>query len=65
MFLGEVLNVTVDDKYMDINGKFNLNSAGLVTYSHGEYFELGKKVGSFGFSVKKKAKKRGGKRWKI
>ena len=62
MFLGEVLNVTVDDKYMDTNGKFNLNSAGLVTYSHGEYFELGKKVGSFGFSVKKKAKKRGGKR---
>ena len=62
MFLGEVLNVTVDDKYMDTNGKFNLNSAGLVTYSHGEYFELGKKVGSFGFSVKNKAKNRGGKR---
>ena len=38
-------------------GKFNLNSSGLVSYSHGEYFELGKKLGSFGYSVKKPVKK--------
>lgn len=57
MFLAEVLGVTVDDKYMDETGKFNLNNSGLVAYSHGEYFELGKKLGKFGYSVQKKTKK--------
>lgn len=50
----EVLGVTVDEKYMDVNGKFHLNDAGLVAYSHGEYFELGEKLGKFGYSVAKK-----------
>lgn len=54
LFLAEVTNVTIEDDYMDENGKFDLNRAGLVAYSHGEYFELGAKIGSFGFSVRKK-----------
>lgn len=54
MFLAQVVGVTVDEQYMDEKGKFHLNSAGLVAYSHGEYFELGKKLGSFGYSVRKK-----------
>ena len=54
MFIAEVLGVTVDEKYMDENGKFHLNDAGLVAYSHGEYFELGEKLGKFGYSVAKK-----------
>lgn len=54
MFLAEVVGVTVDDRYLDEKGSFRLNDAELVTYSHGEYFLLGKKVGSFGFSVRKK-----------
>lgn len=53
MFLAEVQGVTVDEKYLDENGKFNLNKSGLITYSHGEYFELGKKCGKFGYSVQK------------
>ena len=53
MFIAEVVGVTVDDKYMNENGKFELNSSKLVTYSHGEYFGLGKKIGKFGYSVKK------------
>lgn len=53
MFLAEVAGVTVDDRYMDETGKFNLNDSGLVAYSHGEYFELGKKLGTFGYSVRK------------
>ena len=57
MFIAEVVAVTVDDKYMNENGRFELNSSGLVTYSHGEYFELGKKLGTFGYSVKKPTKK--------
>lgn len=56
MFLAEVVGVTVDDRFMDETGKFNLNSSGLVSYSHGEYFELGKKLGKFGYSVQKKNK---------
>lgn len=54
MFLAEILGVTIDDRFMDETGKFNLNSTGLVTYSHGEYFTLGEKIGKFGYSVQKK-----------
>ncbi len=53
MFVAEVVGVTVDDKYMDENGRFELSKTGLITYSHGEYFLLGKKLGKFGYSVKK------------
>ncbi|MCC8024814.1 MAG: flavin reductase family protein [Clostridium sp.] len=59
MFIAEVVGVAVDNRYMDERGKFNLNSSGLVSYSHGEYFELGKKLGSFGYSVRKPGKKKG------
>lgn len=57
MFLAEVLGVTVDERYMDKNGKFHLNEAGLAAYSHGEYFELGKRLGKFGYSVAKKKRR--------
>lgn len=54
MFLAEVLCVHVDSAYMDEKGKFELNKTGLLAYSHGEYLELGKKTGSFGYSVRRK-----------
>ncbi|MDO5417970.1 MAG: flavin reductase family protein [Lachnospiraceae bacterium] len=54
MFVAEVMGVTVDKAFIDKNGKFHLNDIGLTAYSHGEYFELGEKIGSFGYSVKKK-----------
>lgn len=54
MFLAEVKGVTVDDKYMDKSGKFHLSNAKPAAYSHGEYYELGNKIGTFGFSVKRK-----------
>lgn len=54
MFLAEVLCVHVDSAYMDEKGKFELNKTGLLAYSHGEYLELGKKAGSFGYSVRRK-----------
>ncbi len=57
MFLAKILSVSVDEELMDETGRFRLNESGLVTYSHGEYFLLGKKLGSFGYSVKKKKKK--------
>ena len=54
MFIAEVVGVQISDEYMDKTGKFNLNSTGLVAYSHGEYFALGDKLGKFGYSVRKK-----------
>lgn len=57
MFLAEVLAVDVDESYLDEKGKFHLNETGLLAYSHGEYFTLGEKCGSFGYSVRKKGKK--------
>lgn len=54
MFLAEVEAIEVDEAYLDEKGKFELNKTGLIAYSHGEYFTLGRKAGSFGFSVKKK-----------
>lgn len=54
MFIAEVVGVTIDDSFMDETGKFHINESGLVMYSHGEYFALGKNLGKFGFSVKKK-----------
>lgn len=53
MFLAEIADVMVSEKYMNETGKFNLNETGLVAYSHGEYFCLGEKIGKFGYSVKK------------
>ncbi len=64
MFIAEVVGVNVDEKYIDETDKFNLNNAGLVAYSHGAYFELGKKIGKFGYSVQKKQKKPVSKRYK-
>ncbi len=54
MFIATVAGVTVNDKYMDERGRFDLGAADLMAYNHGEYFALGKKLGKFGYSVKKK-----------
>lgn len=62
LFLAEVTNVTIEDGLLDEKGKFDLNRAGLIAYSHGEYFELGNKVGSFGYSVRKPAKRSRGRK---
>ena len=64
MFIAEVIGVTVADEYMDEKGRFDLAATNLITYSHGEYFALGKKVGKFGYSVKKKTNKKGKKKRK-
>lgn len=58
MFLAEVTAVQVDDTYMDAKNKFGLNKTGLLTYSHGEYLGLGKRLGTFGYSVRKKTGKK-------
>ena len=54
MFLAEVVAVTVDDSYLDEKNKFCLSKAEPMVYSHGEYYSIGEKLGTFGYSVRKK-----------
>jgi flavin reductase (DIM6/NTAB) family NADH-FMN oxidoreductase RutF len=58
MFLAEITETAADTRFLDENGKLDLQKAGLMAYAHGEYFALGKPCGTFGFSVRKKNKKR-------
>lgn len=58
MFIGNVVAVNVDDELLDDKGKLDLKKAGLICYSHGEYFALEKALGFFGFSVAKRKIKR-------
>lgn len=53
MFIAKVLCVDVDEKYLDKTGKFELEKCNLISYSHGQYYNLGDNLGRFGFSVKK------------
>ena len=56
MFLAKVQAVQADEAYLNKQNKFELNKTGLIAYSHGEYLNLGKKIGTFGYSVRKKKK---------
>ena len=58
MFVSDIVSVSVDESLVDSSGRLALEKAGLIAYSHGEYFALGKKLGSFGYSVRKKKKKK-------
>ena len=53
MFLADIVAVNVDEKYIDETGKLRLEQCGLVAYAHGSYYAIGKKMGYFGYSVKK------------
>lgn len=57
MFLAEVVGVQADEAYIDpAAGRFCLERADPIVYSHGEYFALGEALGHFGWSVRKKKK---------
>ncbi len=57
MFLADIVAVDVEESLLDAEGKLHLERAGLAAFAHGEYFELGKRIGTFGFSVKKKKRR--------
>lgn len=57
MFLADILHVHVDETLLDEQGKLHLERAHLAAFAHGEYFELGRKIGTFGFSAAKKHKR--------
>ena len=56
MFFADIVAVDVEDSLLDGAGKLHLERAGLAAYAHGDYYELGKKLGSFGFAVSRKSK---------
>ena len=58
MFMADIVAVNVDEALFDKDDKMRLDKANLVAYAHGEYFELGKRIGKFGFSTNKKKKRR-------
>ena len=57
MFMADIIAVNVDERYIDEKGKLRIEQCSLAAYAHGSYFALGKKIGSFGYSVKKKQTK--------
>ena len=54
MFLAKIIAVNVSEKLLDAKGVLHLEKAGLAATAHGKYFTLGRQVGSFGYSVKKR-----------
>lgn len=57
MFLADIVAVDVAEGLLDKEGRLCIERAHLAAFAHGEYFELGKSLGKFGFSVAKKKKK--------
>ena len=62
LFIGEVLAVHVDESYLDEKGRFDFAACRPLVYCHGEYRAIGRKLGSFGYSVRKKKIKKGSRR---
>lgn len=54
MFMADIVGVYVNADYVDEKGKLKIDKCSLAAYAHGSYFAMGKKIGSFGYSVKKK-----------
>lgn len=59
MFVAEVVSVSIDENYLDEDNRFHLDWSEPIVYSHGIYYDLGKAIGKFGYSIaKKKTKKK-------
>ncbi len=58
IFMADIVSVSCDEKLFDEKGKICLERAGLIAYSHGEYYSLGRRLGKFGFSTDKPSLKK-------
>lgn len=58
MFLADIVAVNVEETLIEKSGKLRLDKANLIAYAHGDYYTLGKFIGDFGFSVRKKPSKK-------
>lgn len=57
MFIADVVNVIADERFIHPDsGRFDLEKANLLQFSHGNYYSTGHHLGHFGFSVRKKEK---------
>ena len=56
-FVGEVLSINADEKYIDKNGAFDISKCNLISYQNGGYYATGRKIGKFGYSVEKNKKR--------
>lgn len=54
MFLAKILSIDADEQYIDSKGAFDISKCNLIAYANGGYYQLGKKIGTFGYSVRKK-----------
>ncbi len=60
MFLARIVAVHVEERYLDhTTGAFDLRQTEPIAYLHGSYYLLGERLGRFGFSVRKKRKRKG------
>ena len=57
VFVADIVGITADESILDKDGRLCFDKAGLLAYAHGEYFAIGEKLGAFGFSAKKEAKR--------
>ena len=53
MFISDVVATTVDEKYLDENGKMNFDKSEPICYFQREYYDLGGYIGKIGYSAKK------------
>ena len=58
MFVARVLSIDADEKYIDEKGAFDISKCNLIAYANGGYYQLGKKIGKFGYSVQKKNRRK-------
>ena len=54
MFIANVLGVHASKEYIDESGAFDISKCNLMAYANGGYYALGEKLGTFGYSVRKK-----------
>jgi len=54
MFIADILSISIDESLVDESGRFRIEECGLTAYAHGQYFSLGDRLGSFGYTVRKK-----------
>jgi flavin reductase (DIM6/NTAB) family NADH-FMN oxidoreductase RutF len=57
LFVAEIVAVQVSATLLDSRGRLRLEKGGLLAFAHWQYFALGRSLGRFGFSVRKKKRK--------
>ena len=54
LFIGKITSIQLDSDLIDAKGRMDIDKADLISYAHGHYYSLGKCLGHFGYSVRKK-----------